>query len=357
MVSEQTKPSSPKAAIGDERHPTLHDVARLAGVSTSTAARALAGTGRVAEDTRLRVTDAANRLAYVPNAFARGLRTQATKLIGVLIADLGNTFYAEVAAGAERVLRARGYRMLLADSDGGRADVEVSAVDTFQSMRIDGLIITPSMAGTGVLETLARNGTPVVEVDHSTSDGCCDLVIVDNEHGAYLATRHLIELGHHDIGLVVGESEYLSGSGRLAGYREALHEAGLELVESLIARTSYHPADSSDVARVLIARHPEMTAVFATNGPLALGVFLVLREQRIRIPRDMSLVAFDDADWMAVAKPGITTVSQPSREIGRVAATMLLDRLEGNLLGRAEVRRLPTRLVRRGSTAPPRAGT
>jgi LacI family transcriptional regulator len=194
----------------------------------------------------------------------------------------------------------------------------------------------------------------VVEVDHMTAEGMCDVVVVDNDRGAYQATRHLIELGHRRIGLVVGEMEYTSASGRLQGYREALEEAGIQLDDSLVARTSYHPTDARETARTLLGRHPEMTAVFATNGPLALGVLEVLREGRQHIPRDISLVAFDDAPWMDVATPGITTVAQPAREIGAEAATMLLDRLAGVLSGRAEIRRLPTRLIRRGSTAPPR---
>ena len=134
------------------RRPTLHDVARESGVSTSTAARVLSGNGQAAASTRDRVLDASKRLGYVPNAVARGLRSQSTNLIGVLIADLGNAFYAELAAGAEDTLRTRGYQMLLADSDGGRPEIELSAAQTFQSMQIDGLIITPSVPTTGIRE-------------------------------------------------------------------------------------------------------------------------------------------------------------------------------------------------------------
>ena len=162
-----------------------------------------------------------------------------------------------------------------------------------------------------------------MEVDNATGAG--DAVLVDNERGAYQATLHLVELGHRRIGLVVGETTYNSGRGRLEGYREALRESGIAFDEALIAHTSYYPADARQVARTLLREHMDMTAVFATNGPLALGVLQVLREQRIRIPQEISLVAFDDTTWMELTTPAITTVSQPAREMGNVAATMLLE--------------------------------
>lgn len=335
------------------REPTMRDIATTAGVSTSTASRAISGKGYVSAHARSQVMEAAERLGYVPNGIARSLRARSTRVIGVLISDIANPFYAEVANGVERELRARGYQMLLSDSD-GRADEEKVALRTFQAMRMDGLIITPALPSSDAVEHLVRGGMPVVEVDRMTADVSCDAVVVDNERGAYQATRHLIELGHRTIGLIVGEVSYTSGAGRLDGYRAALAEAGLEVDDALIRYTSFHPADARAVAADLLAAEPEVSAIFATNNVLAQGALHAIREAGRRIPRDISLVAFDDALWMEFADPGITTVAQPTTEMGRQAASLLVDRLAGDLTGRRVVRRLPTRFVRRGSAAAPR---
>ncbi len=333
--------------------PTVHDIAAAAGVSTSTASRAISGRGYVSSQARAQVLEAAQRLGYVPNGIARSLRACSTRVVGVLISDISNPFYAGVAAGIEREMRPRGYQMLLSDSD-GRADEEEVAIGTFQATRMDGLIITPAMPSSDAVERLVRSGMPVVEVDRVTTDGLCDAVVVDNERGAYQATRHLIELGHRKIGLIVGEVSYTSGAGRLEGYRAAMSEARLEVDDALISFTSFHPLDARAIARDLLTAHPEISALFATNNVLAQGAVQAIRETGRRIPRDISLVAFDDALWMEFAEPGITTVAQPTSEIGQAAASLLLDRLAGDLTGRPVIRRLPTRFVRRASAASPR---
>lgn len=293
--------------------------------------------------------EAAERLGYVPNNVARSLRAQATGAVGVLISDLANPFYAEVANGIEQVFRSRGYRMLLADSD-GLADEEAAALRTFQAMRVEGVIITPATPSSDVVASLVRSGLAVVEVDRRTDDGLCDAVVVENEAGAYQATRHLLEFGHQRVGVLVGETSYITGAGRLDGYRRALSDTGITFDRDLVAYTSFHPADAQVVARDLLKAHPDLTALFATNNVLAQGALHATREAGLKIPRDLSLVAFDDSDWMSFSSPTITAVAQPTVNIGREAATILLDRLSGDLLGPAVVRELPTRFVRREST-------
>jgi LacI family transcriptional regulator len=315
----------------------------------------MSGRGYVSAEVRTQVQEAAQRLGYVPDGIARSLRARTTHVIGVVISDIGNPFYAEVANGVEAELRTRGYQMLLADSD-GRPDDERAALQTFQSMRMAGLIITPAVPSSDAVEQLVRAGMPVIEVDRVTTDGRCDAVLVENERGAYQATRHLVELGHQRIGAIVGEVSYTTGAGRLDGYRAALQEAGLPVDDAIVRHTSFHPPDARVIAGELLEAHPEVTAVFATNNVLAQGALRAIRETGRRVPRDISLVGFDDAPWMEFAEPGITTVSQPTAELGREAASLLVDRLAGDLTGRPVVRRLPTRLVRRGSAGPPRRG-
>jgi LacI family transcriptional regulator len=297
--------------------------------------------------------ETADRLVYVPNNVARSLRAQATGAVGVLISDLANPFYAEVAHGIEQVLRARGYQMLLADSD-GLADEEAAALRTFQAMRVEGVILTPATPSSDLVASLVRGGLAVVEVDRLSDGGLCDGVIVENEAGAYQATRHLLELGHRRIGLMVGETTYRTGAGRREGYARALTDAGVQFDEGLVAYTSFHAVDAQTVARDLLEAHADMTALFATNTVLAQGALRATLEAARKIPRDLSLVAFDDSDWMTFSSPTITTVAQPTQSIGREAATLLLDRLNGDLLGPPVVRELPTRFIRRKSTGPVR---
>ena len=297
--------------------------------------------------------ETAERLAYVPNNIARSLRAQATGAIGVLISDLANPFYAEVANGIEQVLRSRGYLMLLADSD-GLADEEAAALRIFQAMRVEGVILTPAMPSSNLVASLVRSGLAVVEADRLTDDGLCDGVVVENEAGAYQATRHLLELGHRRIGLMIGETTYVTGARRLEGYVRAFSDAGVPFDQELVAYTSFHTADAQAVAGDLLKAHPDMTALFATNNVLAQGALRATLEAGLKIPRDLSFVAFDDSDWMTFSSPRITTVAQPTLSIGRTAATLMLDRLTGDLLGPVVVRELPTRFVRRESTGPVR---
>lgn len=334
-----------------QRRPTVRDIAAAAGVSQSTAARALSGQGYVSQHVRTLVTETAGQLGYVPNHIARSLRAKATQAVGVLISDLGNPFYAEVANGIELVLRGRGYRMLLADSD-GLADEEAAAIRTFRAMQVEGVILTPTLPSSDLVANLVRSGVAVVEVDRVTDDGLCDSVVVENEAGAYQATRHLLELGHQRIGLIVGETSYTTGAGRLDGYIRALSDAAVPFDKELVVYTSFHPADAQALARELLREHADVTALFATNNVLAQGALRAATEAGLKVPRDLSFVAFDDSDWMTFSSPAITTVAQPTTAIGREAATLMLDRLSGDLLGPPVVRKLPTRFIRRESTGP-----
>ncbi len=354
MVGATTR--SARAAMGiprPDRIATVRDVAAAAGVSSSTAARALSGRGYVSHQTRIAVAEAVDRLGYVPNRIARGLRARATRAVGVLISDLRNPFYSDLASGVERGLRDRDYHMILADSDGSVV-LERAALRMFQSFRVDGVILTPTPEAPNLVMDLARAGMPVVEVDRLSSSAISDGVVVENEAGAYQAVRHLLELGHTKIGILAGETDYTTGAGRLRGCRRAFKDFGIEMDESLIVHTSFHTEDAQTEATSLLREHRAMTAMFATNNVLAKGAVRAIWEAELRLARDVSLVAFDDADWMTFTNPAITTVAQPTLEMGREAAALMLDRLSGDLLGPPIVRTLPTRFVRRESTAPPR---
>ena len=339
--------SAPPAA---SRPVTLADIARAAGTSASTASRALSGRGYVSEEARARLREAAERLGYVPNASARTLKQRTSRVVGVAVSDLGNQFYALLAAGIEQTLREAEYQMVLVSDNSDRSQ-ELACARTFLAMRAAGVIITPVDRAAAAL--LVRHGVDVVEVDRRLADVVCDAVVVDNERGGRDATSHLLGLGHSRIGLLVADTDWTSDTGRLHGYRLAHDDAGVRVDERLIVRIGFHAADAEDRIETLLTEHAP-TAIFAANNLLAEHAWHVLRRRRLKLPRDVSLVAFDDVPWMTMVQPRITAVAQPTIELGRRAADLLLRRANEPEAPVALVCLEPS-LVLRGSTGPPPA--
>ena len=287
---------------------TLADVAREAGTSASTASRALSGRGYVSEQARDRLVAAAEALGYVPNASARTLKQQTSRVVGVVVSDLGNQFYAQLAAGIEQTLREADYQMVLV-SDNSDGAQEIAYARAFLAMRAAGVIMTPVDRAAAAL--LARHGIDVVEVDRMVADVACDAVVLDNERGAREATDHLLALGHRRIGLLVAATDWTSDAGRLHGYREAHAAEGVPVDERLILPIEFHAPDTEErIAGLLERERP--TAIFAANNLLAEHAWGVIRARGLRLPHDVSLVAFDDVPWMAMVEPGITAVAQPT---------------------------------------------
>jgi LacI family transcriptional regulator len=334
----------------NERPITLTDLAREAGTSPSTASRALSGRGYVSADVRDRLLAAADRLGYVPNASARTLKQRTSRVVGVVVSDLGNQFYARLAAGIEETLRAAHYQMLLL-SDNSTREEEIAGVRAFIAMRAAGVILTPVDGEAPTL--LARHGVNVVEVDRRLAREKCDAVVIDNVRGGREATAHLLGLGHRRVALLGVKTSWTTDAGRLAGYRKAHADAGLAVDEGLILQIEFHAPDAEERIVALLDKAAP-TAIFAANNLLAEQAWHVLRRRRLRLPRDVSLVAFDDVPWMEMVEPGITVVAQPTHEMGRRAAGLLLRRAADPTC-RPKVERLEPRLVVRGSTGPPRA--
>jgi LacI family transcriptional regulator len=325
---------------------TLADVAREAGTSPSTASRALSGRGYVAPDVRKRLVATAERLGYVPNLSARTLKQRTSRVVGVIVSDLSNQFYAALAAGIEQSLREADYQMLIL-GDNSNAGEELAGARTFLSMRAPGVIMTPASSATADL--LATRDVPVVEVDRRLAPNTCDAVVIDNERGACDAVKHLLHLGHERIALLVAGTDWTTDAGRLAGYRSALTDAGLKPDRRLILKFETHEIEAA--ARIdELLRTERPTAIFAANNVLAEQAWRVLRRRNLDIPGDVSLVAFDDVPWMEMVQPPITAVRQPAYEMGRRAALLLLRRLDDPTCGRT-VEVLQPELVVRGSTS------
>ena len=336
------------AADRTTRPVTLADIARAAGTSASTASRAINGKGYVSESARARLLDAADRLGYVPNASARTLKQKTSRVVGVVVSDLGNQFYGRLSAAIEQTLREADYQMVLVGDNSENAE-ELAAVRTFLAMRAPGVIMTPVSAD--ACELLSRHGVTVVEVDRRLARGECDAVVIDNERGARDATAHLLRAGHRRVALLVADTNWTSDVGRLAGYRQAHDEAGLKVDERLIVRVAFQAPDAEQLIGDLLERE-RPTAVFAANNLLAEQAWRLIRERGLGLPEDISLVGFDDVPWMEMVSPGITVVAQPTEELGRRAAQLLLRRIAEPGCPHAVERLQPT-LVVRGSTGPP----
>lgn len=336
-------------SVPPARRATIREVAAAAGVSRSTASRALTGQGYVAPQVRERVRTVARDLGYVADATARHLRRRASGSIGVLLSDLSNPFYAGLAAGISKQSRRRGYTMMLAD-DGGAPEVEAEVAEAFVALRVAGVLITPVSAAAGAYLTSQR--IPVVEVDRQFSTGACDAVLVDNGSAAQTVTRQLIELGHRRIALVIDEMYWTTGRDRLNGYRAAFAAAGLPLDESLVVTAGWDVEAARAEIRRLLDRPSPPTAVFAANNVLAEGVWRAAADRRVAIPARLSLVSFDDVPWMSMVTPGVTAVAQDPIALGEAAVSQLCERIQSP---HAPVRTvlLSANVVARGSTAPP----
>ncbi|UNX56276.1 LacI family transcriptional regulator [Georgenia sp. TF02-10] len=331
------------------RRPTIRDIAAAARVSRSTASRALSGQGYVAQAARLRVEEAAQTLGYVPDATARHLRRRVSDSIGVVLSDLTNCFYAELAAGASQQARRRSYTMVLSDTAGLAAD-EVESARAFVGLRVAGVITTPVSAEAGAY--LRGQHVPTVEVDRQFAEGVADAVVVDNTAGASRVTRQLVEIGHRRIALFIDETRWTTGRDRYQGYADALATADVGLDPSLVVTSGWDVRAARAAAVRLLADPRRPTAVFAANNVLAEGVWRAAADLGLAVPADLSLVSFDDAPWMSMVSPGITAVAQDVRTLGETAVDVLLDRLaQPDAPARTVV--VPAEVVLRGSTAPP----
>ncbi|WP_210480712.1 LacI family DNA-binding transcriptional regulator [Naasia sp. SYSU D00948] len=329
------------------RRATIKEVAEAAGVSRSTASRALTGNGYVAESVKQRVRQAAADLGYVVDAMARSLKQQSTKSIGVLVSDLRNEFYAHLAAGASRQATRLGYTTMLID-DQGEAEDEVAAAEAFVALRVAGVVATPISAA--ATSFLLRQRIPVIEVDRRFSDGACDAVVVDNRGSARAITRHLAELGHRRIALLIDEDDWTTGRERREGYLDALGAAGISHDRGLVVPAGWDVEAAKEAARDLLASADRPTAIFAANNVLAEGAWRAATELGLRIPDELSLAAFDDAPWMSMVTPGVTAVAQDAAAMGRAAVQTLFERIADPAAGTRTIV-LSATLRIRGSTA------
>lgn len=333
---------------------TLEDIARQAGVSPSTVSRVLNGSKRVAEDKRALVLAAIEQHNYRPNPVARGLVRGQSMTVGVLMQDISSPFFAQMISGIEQGLDRGAYRPMFASTHWRveNQENELRSLQLLLERRVDGLIVLASSIPDADLRAVAAE-VPLIVVARLVEGLEEQCVYVDNQGGAYRATRYLLGLGHTRIAHIAGTPGHPDAAARVAGYRQALADAGIAVDERLIAEARLDEESGLAAVEELLARGERFTAIFAANDQSAYGAMLGLFNHGYRIPADMSLVGFDDQFLSAYTLPPLTTVRQPSSEMGRAGAEGLLRLLNNEA---PELPRFPTDLIIRKSAIHARRG-
>lgn len=339
------------------RRPTVRDVARAAGVSPATVSNVLTGRRNVDPAIRARVTDAVAALGYRPDRVASILRSAARSVVGAVVPELTNPFFAGLVERLEREAHAAGKRLLVAASGGDPAEEE-REVAALVAWRPAGVLVVPCDARFAARAVLERDGVPFVVVDRPLLEGApVDTVAVDNEAAAREGARRVIEVGHRRV-LVVASSLAVSNMReRVAGVRSIA--AGLKGIELREVEAGFAVDEAARLVAAELARRPPPTAVFALNNILTLGTLKALGQLGLELPKDLSLLGFDDYDWMEVFRPPLSAVRQPVAELAQTAWQLLARRLAAGAVDPRHVR-LPCELAWRGSVAPPpdaRTGT
>lgn len=331
---------------------TIREVARRAKVSVGTVSNILGGTVRVSPKRRKRVLAAIRQLGYQPNHVARSLKMRRTRALGLVVTDITNPFFSHLVRGAEDAALEHNYLLLTFNTD-DRVEREKQVLSMLRARRVDGilLVVAPSQGDTVHLRGLLTAGVPIVCLDRIPPGIKVDSVRVDNVEAARQCIKHLIEFGHRRIGIITGVLALQTAQERLEGYRKALEEAGIEVDLELIREGDFRIEGGYRQARELLSAANRPTALFASNGLMAIGIVDAMCELGLKAPQDVALAAFDDLPVSDSFQPRITTVSQPAYLIGYKGAKLLIDRVENR-----ESRRsyqsivLPTELKMREST-------
>lgn len=327
---------------------TIADVAKRAGVSTVTVSRVLNGSDKVKRATRERVQRAIAELHYLPSAAARSLRSKRTRALALLVPDITNPFWTTVARGVEDAAQNGGYSILLCNTD-ENPEKQLRYLDVIIGQRVDGVMITPHHPDARRLARLRDRKIPTVILDRRVEGWEVDTVYGDSISGARALVRHLIGLGHRRIAVISGPESASSAEDRVAGYQLALAEAGLEIDPRLIKRGEYKTCSGEKLAEQVFEEGLGVTAVFAANNAIAMGVIQAAIGRGLRIPQDVALVCFDDFPAFSCIFPFLTVAAQPAYEMGKTAAELLLGRLEGDLETPPRHVVLPTHLIVRHS--------
>ena len=316
---------------------TIREVAESAGVSYATVSHVINNTRLVSPETRERVLAAMDALNYRPNALARSLRQGKTNTIGLVLPDSANPFFAEISRFIEDEAFKKGYSVFLCNTESD-TQRELFYVDVLSKKQVDGIIFVAAGEKADSLDFLLHRSMPLVMIDRNVPNVEADAVFTDNQLGGFLATQHLIELGHTRIVCISGPSSITPSAERMIGYRKALEQAGLPFDESLVIRGDYHAQSGMEITNTVLKMNPRPTAIFTLNDLMALGALRAAAEAGYTVPNDLAVVGYDDLEIARFTNPPLTTIAQPKKEIGIQAVNLLVDRM-------SQRNRTPSRLL------------
>ena len=332
------------------KHPTIRDVASRAGASPASVSRHLAKSVSLPPAMAKRIDEAIADLGYRPNVMARRLSRGASEIIGFVTSDIASPFFAAIASAAEEEAERFGYSVMICNTR-NQIDRELQYIAKIADAHFDGLIFLTNHVDDGRLRDAVNQAGKIVLIDEDIPGARARRFFIDNFRGGYAAAAHLIEAGHRRIGHITGPMGLLSVNERLAGFRRAMAEAGLDVDEALIKSGTYDTVYGGIAFREIWESGDLPSAIMTTSDLLALSIYQAARELALRIPEDVSIVSFDDLPFVGFLDPPLTTVRQPTAELGRRGVQALLSKTQE---GEA-IERLPVQLIDRGSVARIRA--
>ena len=307
---------------------TIKDVARMAGVSTTTVSHVINKTRFVAEATQKKVLAAVDELNYAPSAVARSLKCNTTRTIGMLVTKSTNPFFAEVVHGVEEFCYGAGYTLILCNTEGNLSK-QRDYLRMLAEKRVDGLLVMCSDLDEQLLGLLERQKeTPMVIMDWGPESPHTDKIQDNAELGGYVAAKFFIEHGHKAIGCLTGHSEKTACRERLKGYRKAMSEAGLEVNEDWILEGDFECESAVGAAKQIISMAERPSAIFCFNDIMAMAMISTFQQAGIRVPEDISIIGYDNIDLAPYFSPPLTTIHQPKRRLGKSAVEILMDRVK-----------------------------
>ncbi|ADO77278.1 LacI family DNA-binding transcriptional regulator [Halanaerobium praevalens] len=326
---------------------TIKDIAKKANVSVTTVSRVLNNKPDVGDQTRTKILKLIEELNYKPNSVARGLVMQKTHTIGLIIPDISNPFFPQVARAIEDKAQKSGYSIIFFNTD-NHLEKEKKAVELFKSKQVDGLIVSLSLGNEEILKELKAANYPVVQIDRSVFSNSYPLVSIDNKNSAYQMVEYMLKKGYKKIAHITGDLKTTTARDRLAGYKKALNDYQVEINEDYIIKGDYTQQLAFEAMQTLLKLKEPPTAVFAANDLSAAGVYKALFAAGLNIPADIAVAGHDDIDIASLLRPELTTMRQPKYSLGEKAVSVLLKMID-NYEAEVEAQILKTKLVIRES--------
>ncbi|MBP1996491.1 catabolite control protein A [Paenibacillus eucommiae] len=329
---------------------TIYDVAREAGVSMATVSRVVNNNPNVKPQTRKKVFEAIERLGYRPNAVARGLASKKTTTVGVVIPDISNSIFAEVARGIEDIANMYHYNIILCNAD-KKKEKEIRVINTLLEKQVDGLLFMGGVVTQDHIQAFNTSSVPIVLCGTKEEGNSFPSVDIDHEIAAFDAVNVLISQGHRNIGMISGTLEDpANGYSRYQGYKRALEEAGIPIRDNYVRVGNYRYESGIEATKYFLSLDPKPTAIFSATDEMAIGAIHTIQDHGLKVPDDVSVISVDNIRMASMVRPMLTTVAQPMYDIGAVSMRLLTKLMNKETIDNNQVI-LPHEVINRNSVA------